>query len=144
MRIRSLFAVSAVVVTAAALPFTPLAGMWMGDVAGKDGNPLTGSAMMMAGSEANTTQVDLELKGEAAGTVHPWHIHIGSCTRPGAPFGGGKPYTPITIGADGKGKAKAIVPIAMPDTGSFYANIHESATNMAKIVACGDLKFGKM
>lgn len=144
MRIRSLFAVSAVVVTAAALPFTPLAGMWMGDVAGKDGNPLSGSAMMMAGSDANTTQVDLQLKGDVAGAVHPWHIHIGSCTRPGAPLGGGKPYTPVTIGANGSGTSKAILPLAMPDTGSYYINIHDSAANMAKVVGCGDLKYGKM
>jgi hypothetical protein len=29
--------------------------------------------------------------------------------------------------------------LALPDSGSFYVNVHESASAMAKIVACGDL-----
>jgi hypothetical protein len=29
--------------------------------------------------------------------------------------------------------------LALPDSGNYYVNIHESAAAMSKIVACGDL-----
>ncbi len=132
------------VTTSVAWAGTRYAAMWMGTVSGKDGAAISGSVQMTAGSEANTTIVDLTLKGDVASTTRPWHIHIGSCTKPGGVLGGGRSYTPLAGDANGGGKSKATLPIALPDTGSYYVNIHDSAANMAKIVACGDLMYHKM
>ena len=45
--------------------------------------------------------------------------------------------------AKGAAESKATLALPLPDTGSYYVNIHESSTSMGKIVACGDLKADK-
>lgn len=141
MRYRFIGLSTLVLATAA---FTGAANMWMGSITGKDGSKIKGSAEMNPGTQANTTVVSVKLMGDAAGSVRPWHVHIGSCTKPGGVFGSGSAYTPITADASGGGTSKATLAVALPDKGSYYVNIHESASNMAKIVACGDLMFHKM
>ena len=116
---------------------------WMGTIAGKDGAKITGSAMMMATKDGAGTEVTVELKGETASAVRPWHIHTGSCAKGGGIFGGGRSYTPITVDDKGNGSSKATLAVAIPDTGSYNVNIHESSANMSKIVACGDLSVMK-
>ena len=103
---------------------------------GKDGAAIHGSGTVKADK---TTEVEIKLLGDAAGSVRPWHIHSGSCAKAGGVWGGGRSYTPITIDAKGEGAGKASIAMVLPDTGSFYVNIHESSANMGKIVACGDL-----
>ncbi len=104
---------------------------------GKDGAAVHGSGTVKTDK---TTEVELKLMGDVAGSVRPWHIHSGSCAKAGGVFGGGRSYTPITIDAKGDGASKASIVAVLPDTGTFYVNIHESSANMGKIVACGDLK----
>jgi hypothetical protein len=86
-------------------------------------------------------QVTLTLTGDTPNTTRPWHIHIGSCAKGGGVLGGGTSYTPLAGDAKGAGSSKAALAAAFPDSGSYYVNVHESATAMATIVACGDLKF---
>lgn len=116
---------------------------WMGAITGKDGSAVTGMGMMMGGKEASSTEVTVEIKGDAAGIVRPWHVHVGSCAKGGGVFGGGRSYTPISVDEKGGGSSKAVLAVALPDTGSFHVNVHESSANMSKIVACGDLSAGK-
>ena len=119
-----------------------LHGRWTGMVMGKDNSKIHGTATMKSGKN-NTTEVVVKLKGDTPSTTRPWHIHVGSCTSAGAPLGGGKPYTPMVGNAKGAAQGKATLALPLPDTGSYYVNIHESSANMGKIVACGDLKADK-
>ncbi|WP_373069811.1 hypothetical protein [Gemmatimonas sp.] len=64
---------------------------------------------------------------------------MGSCAKGGAVLGAASAYTPLRVDAKGMAEGKATLRVALPDSGSFYVNIHASATNMKKIVACGDL-----
>jgi hypothetical protein len=141
MRSRSVIAGAlAIALTAtAASALTAYAPMWMGSISGKDGAAITGSASMKAGADGKSTVVDVELKGDAANIARPWHIHIGSCAASGGVFGGGRSYTPIAVDGTGTGKSSATLAVTLPDTGKYYVNIHDSAANMSKIVACGDL-----
>ncbi|MEP7380471.1 MAG: hypothetical protein ABI910_02225 [Gemmatimonadota bacterium] len=123
----------------AALAVSPYHLMWSAKIAGKDGSKITGEATMKAGADGATTDVSVMLMGDDAGVTRPWHVHVGSCAKGGGVFGGGKSYTPITIEGSGHGMSKATLMVAIPDTGSYYVNIHESAGNMGKIVACGDM-----
>ena len=115
------------------------AAHWMGSVTGKNGAKTTGSAMMMATTDGKGTEVTIDIKGETAGATRPWHVHVGTCAKGGGVFGGGRSYTPMTIDGSGAGASKATLAVAVPDTGSYHVNVHESAANMANIVACGDL-----
>ena len=119
-----------------------LHGSWSGLVMGKDGSKIQGTATMKEGKD-NTTEVTVKLTGDSPSTTRPWHIHVGSCTKAGAPLGGGKPYSPMVGDAKGAAESKATLALPLPDTGSYYVNVHESGTNMGKIVACGDLTADK-
>jgi len=144
MRRSSIFGVSALLAfsSSAALALV-MHEEWSGKVMGKDGSAIHGSATMKAGKKANTTDVMVKLSGDVAAGARPWHVHSGSCAKAGGVFGGGASYTAVAMNAKGAGKSKATLPVTVPDTGMYYVNIHESATMMAKIVACGDLKKAK-
>lgn len=140
MRRSSLLAVAAAlaatssVALAVALP----AMSWSAKIAGTEGGAITGDATMKPTADGKGTEVSVMLMGDAAGATRPWHVHIGSCAKKGGVLGGGAAYTPITVDASGHGMTKATLALPSPDTGSYYVNIHESAGNMGKIVACGD------
>jgi len=63
----------------------------------------------------------------------------GTCAKSGAILGGASIYPAIKVDAKGTGSAKLTLPIVFPDTGVFYLSVHESAKQMSKVVACGDL-----
>lgn len=128
--------IALVTVTSVGLALSSVAS-WKGTVAGKDGSKITGTATMAPAGEG--TEVNVMIMGDEAGVTRPWHIHIGSCAKGGGVFGGGRSYTPIAMDGSGHGMTKATLAVAAPDTGSYYVNVHESAGNMGKIVACGDL-----
>lgn len=110
-------------------------------IVGKDGSKITGTAVMKSTADDKGTEIDLKLMGDAAGVTHPWHVHIGTCEKGGGVWGGGANYKPIVMDAKGDGETKAIIAaMPVPETGSYYVNIHESSASMSKIVACGDLK----
>jgi hypothetical protein len=136
-------ATALVATSSVALALSVTSPHWMGAITGKDGSKTTGSAMMMATSDGKATEVTIELKGETPSTSRPWHVHTGTCAKGGPPLGGMKPYSPITTDGKGNGVSKATLPITVPDSGSFNVNIHESSSNMSKIVACGDLSVMK-
>jgi hypothetical protein len=108
-------------------------------VMGKDGSKIRGDIEMEKGKAPKRTSVSVDYKGDVAGATRPWHVHVGSCAKPGPVLGDAKAYTPLTVSAAGAAKGKATLAMAMPEDGSYYVNIHESAANMSKIVACGDL-----
>lgn len=112
---------------------------WEGLVLGKDGSKIRGPATMEAGMATGTTQITVNYKDDVAGAVRPWHVHVGSCEKSGPIFADRNAYTPLTVKSDGTASSKSTQTIALPETGSYYVNIHESASNMGKIVACGDL-----
>lgn len=118
-------------------------GSWSGMIMGKEPSMIHGNATMKAGKDAGSTEVAVKFSGDAGAGTRPWHVHMGSCAKAGGVFGGGRSYTPLTVDAKGNAESKATLAVALPDTGSYYVNIHESSTAMATIVACGDLKADK-
>lgn len=112
---------------------------WDGMVLGVGGSKIRGEVEMVAGKTPGTTAVDVSLARDATGAVRPWHVHVGSCAKGGPVFGTASAYPVLRVDGKGAAEAKATVRLALPDSGSFYVNIHESASAMSKIVACGDL-----
>jgi len=118
-------------------------GGWTAAISGKDGSAIKGSAKVKAGKRAGTTEVSVKYMGDASKMTRPWHVHSGSCAMAGGIVGAANAYSPLIGSAKGSAKGHATLAMALPDTGSYYVNIHESSTNMGKIVACGDLKADK-
>ena len=113
---------------------------WEGTLVGKNGSTLKGRVSMVAGKTAGTSTVEIKMSGDAAGVTRPWHVHVGSCAKGGGPvFADAKAYTPLTVDAKGSASGKATLRVALPDSGYYYVNVHESAAKMGSIVACADL-----
>lgn len=112
---------------------------WEGLLLGKDGSKIRGPVTMEAGMADGTTQITVNYKDDVAGAVRPWHVHVGSCEKSGPVFADRSAYTPLSVKSDGTAASKSTQKIALPESGEYYVNIHESASNMGKIVACGNL-----
>jgi len=139
MRRLSIITLALAVASTSALALTVQHAMWSGKISGTEGSKLTGDVSMKATADGKGTEVSVMLMGDANGATRPWHIHVGSCAKGGSVFGAAKAYTPLTTAGGGHAMTSATLAVAVPDTGSYYVNIHESAGNMGKIVACGDL-----
>ena len=131
----TVLAVLAVALTFAARPQVA----WDGMVLGVGGSKIRGEVEMVAGKTPGTTAVEVSVARDAAGAVRPWHVHVGSCAKGGPVLGAAAAYPALRVNGKGAAEGEATLRLALPDSGSYYVNIHESASAMAKIVACGDL-----
>ncbi|MCO4100836.1 hypothetical protein [Gemmatimonas sp.] len=112
---------------------------WSAKITGKDGRKVSGSATAVPTADGAGTLVSVTLEGDTPGATRPWHVHSGSCAASGGVVGGGRAYSALTIDPKGHATGKATLAVTLPDTGKFYVNIHDAATAMSIIVACGDL-----
>ena len=129
-----------VMVLAVALTFAARRHVaWDGMVLGVGGSKIRGEVEMVAGKTPGTTAVEVSVARDAAGAVRPWHVHVGSCAKGGPVLGAAAAYPALRVNGKGTAEGTATLRLALPDSGSFYVNVHESASAMAKIVACGDL-----
>ena len=105
--------------------------------------PPAGSSSTVNGTAGvNGSTAWVKLTGGTAGATYPWHVHVGPCGSNGGVFGAASAYKPITISSAGNGSSKATLSMALPDTGSYYVNIHASSSDMKTIVSCGNLAKG--
>ncbi len=111
---------------------------WDGMVLGVRGSKIRGVIALVGGKTVGTTQAEVSYKGDVAGVTRPWHVHVGSCARGGAVLGGAKAYSLLRVTAQGTAEGKATLRVPLPDSGSYYVSIHESAASLSKIIACGD------
>jgi len=98
---------------------------------GRDGNQ-SGTATLTA--KGDKTEVVLNIKPGPAGVAQPAHIHVGTCPVPSAV------KFPLANVVDGK--STTTVEIALKDLlkDTYAINVHLSAAEASKYVACGDLK----
>lgn len=85
------------------------------------------------------TRAHVEISNAAPGGVHPWHVHRGQCGSDQGILGPADAYNPLKVEGDGTAKSTAEIPTPLPKTGSFFVNVHASASNMRTTVACGNL-----
>ena len=111
---------------------------WDAEITGQGpGAAIMGSAI--ARVIAGTTTTSVNIRGATPGARIPWHIHRGNCGSGGPIFGEPTAYPVIVVGADGTGTASAQVQLQLNEAERYYVNLHESPSNLATIVACGQL-----
>jgi hypothetical protein len=81
------------------------------------------------------TRVDVALVGAPNDTPQPAHVHVGPCAKLDP-----KPKYPLSSVVDGFSSSTIDVPIAQLTSGDLAVNVHKSANEIPKYVACGDLK----
>jgi hypothetical protein len=111
---------------------------WKGTLSSVGASGITGTA---TGSTANDmTHVSVTVMGLQAGATYPWHVHEGKCADASAPVvGPATAYPPLVAGADGRATAEANLSLKLNEAKNYIINVHASPTNLATIVACGDL-----
>lgn len=80
------------------------------------------------------TKVTIAVKGEAMSAVQPAHIHVSSCTSPGAVT------IPLTNVVHGASVTILNMPLRRAAVAGTSVNIHKSAAKLGVYVACGDIK----
>jgi hypothetical protein len=99
-------------------------------LAAQNGSGETGTVTLRAMGEKTMVIVAL-----VNSTVpQPVHIHDGTCAKLDP-----KPKYPLTTTADGFSMTTVDAPMKTLIGGGFAVNAHESTTNIAKYVACGNL-----
>lgn len=101
-------------------------------IAAQNGSGETGKATLTA--VGNKTKVEISIKGEPKGASQPVHIHTGTCAKLG-----GVVY-PLTNVVGGKSLTWVNAPLSVVKSKGSAINLHESAKNLGKYVACGDFK----
>jgi len=79
------------------------------------------------------------ISGDVADAVRPWHVHFGACSNSGAIVGSPSSYEPLVVGQDGRAETTATVTFELDASVAYSVNVHESATALSTIIACGDL-----
>lgn len=103
--------------------------------AGRDGDQ-SGTATLQA--KGNQTVVTLNIKPGAAGAAQPAHIHTGVCPAPG------EVKYPLTNVVDGKSSSTLDVKFTDLLKGGFSVMVHQSAQELAKFMACGNVPEGAL
>ena len=114
---------------------------WSGSLQPVGGTGVSGSASLAPGGSNTQSSVNVAITGSTSGSVHPWHLHRGSCSNDMGIVGSPTSYPTLGIGADGTGRVMIGLPFAIPTSGSYFVSVHHSAENMTRI-ACGDLTMG--
>jgi Cu-Zn family superoxide dismutase len=112
---------------------------WDGMVQGKDGSKIRGLIEMVGGPAKGTTSAEVQYTGDTPGATRAWHVHAGSCSKSGAVLGSAGAYPALKVDAKGATKTKTTLRVQLPESGSYYIDVHDSPTNLGKLVACGDL-----
>ncbi len=101
--------------------------------AGRDGDQ-SGTVTLQA--RGDKTVITMNLKAAAAGIQQPAHIHEGVCPAPGAV------KYPLSNVVDGKATTTLDVKLDDLLSGAFSINVHQSAQDLTKYVACGNVPDG--
>ena len=110
---------------------------WRAGLTAQGGAALSGNLIsrVIAGQTTSTINVS----GGTAGARHPWHVHSGTCGSGGPIVGDPNAYPILAIGENGQGTASAQVQVQLNEAQQYHVNVHASASDMATIVACGNL-----
>ncbi len=81
------------------------------------------------------TRVEVAIAHAPDGVAQPIHIHNGPCATLDP-----KPLYPLTTVVDGRSVTLVSVPIAKLLATPLAVNVHQSAAEAGKYVACGDFK----
>jgi|SRR5579864_5207943 len=98
-----------------------------------NGSGESGTATLTA--MGNKTRVNIGLKGENTTGDQPAHIHAGTCAKLNP-----APKYPLKNVVLGKSNTVVDAPMSSLAGGKYAINVHESAKNIAKYVACGNIK----
>jgi hypothetical protein len=120
---------------------TPQQFTWTTEVEGLTGfEEINGDASARWTEETTSFTATAELLGDEAGSVRPWHVHLGTCGSNGGIVGGVETaYPRLTASAAGTDTVTVTIPVALDPDQDYYVNYHNSVADLGTIIACGNL-----
>jgi hypothetical protein len=104
--------------------------------------PAVGGVATVIDSGQKQVRATVHVVNAKPGSVHPWHIHKGTCGKDQGIVGPADKYVPVHIGVDGEGEVSEVLPISLSPSGQYMVNVHNSAQDLKTILACGTLQKG--
>jgi hypothetical protein len=104
-----------------------------------DWEDISGMADVQWAAAGASFVANVDISGDEAEAVRPWHVHQGTCAQGGEVVGGAAHYPALNIDSGGSADAVANVPTALDPNAQYHVNIHLSPSEMSTIIACGDL-----
>ena len=111
---------------------------WSGQLTGR-GMYTAVSGSVRASSIDGRTSVTAQLQGDAPNSSRAWALHEGRCDSPGPMLGGTYDYPTLQVAADGRAAATATLQHMLNEAKSYYVAVHASSSDMATVVACGEI-----
>ena len=102
--------------------------------------PAVGGVATIRSAGKQRTLADVHIANAKPGSVHPWHVHKGTCGNDQGIVGPADAYTPLEVGADGESEVTVTLPYPTPTSGEYMVNVHQSGSDLKTIVACGNLQ----
>ena len=100
---------------------------------------LKGTATISPGVTHRETIASVSLTGATPGAVHGWSVQLGECGHDQGILAGLHAYPPVTVDAEGAGRATVTLPFTVPTSGQFSVSVRQSDSDVASAVACGNL-----
>jgi hypothetical protein len=119
-------------------PVSDVIGNWTSTLSAMNNSGITGSATVQ--SRAVGSKISVQIMGSTSGSMHPWHVHRGTCSNDKGIVGEAGKYQALTVGTDGMADQDVDIPVSLNEDESYFVNIHKSASELTTIVACGPLK----
>lgn len=119
-------------------PVSDLIGNWSSTLSPQNNSGISGTATLQ--SRAAGSKVNVHITGAMNGSVHPWHVHRGTCGNDKGIVGGANEYEALTVGADGTAHGEESIPVGLAEDETYFINIHKSPSDLTTIVACGVLR----
>ena len=111
---------------------------WSGRLTGR-GMYTAVQGTVRAQSLDGRTTITVQLEGDAPYSSRAWALHEGRCDAPGPMLSGMADYPALGVGADGRATATTTLQHMLNEAKSYYVAVHASSSDMATIVACGEI-----
>jgi hypothetical protein len=115
-----------------------LVGDWSTDLQPMNASGIRGEVKLQ--SALAGMGITISVSGAPNGAHLPWHVPLGTCGSGGDIVGDASSYPPLHVGADGSARLSTTVSTPLNERERYYVNVHRSATELAVIVACGNLR----
>jgi hypothetical protein len=84
------------------------------------------------------TALSIAIADGRPGATYPWHLHAGPCPG-GAIVGPVAAYPPLAADGGGNATASAIINVGLDPDARYHVNVHQSPTELDRVIACGEL-----
>ena len=93
----------------------------------------------LARDPSGSAKAVIHISNATPGGTHPWSVRVGHCGTENPVLGDPSAYPNLKIDKDGTAQGGALLSDPFPTSGQYSLEVRASPTNMATVIACGNL-----